>query len=200
MDFHTTAKYPAPLDEVLKMLTSEEFQRVRLADLPVTVKSIVIREVPDSGPASSATGGPASNAGAPANYAGAPADNVAPASDAKPKKVSVTTQVHAKPADLNLPSMADKFVPRAGVTVAMTETWNIETAESVLTVDSGGLPVNVAATSKLVDEGGAVTRKVEGSVTVSVPLFGKKLEQRAVQEMNAIVRAEETAAQKYLAN
>lgn len=180
MDFHTTAKYPAPLDEVLKMLTSEEFQRVRLADLPVTVKSVVIREVPSNEPASNGANGPAS--------------------DANPKKVAITTQVHAKPADLNLPSMADKFVPRAGVTVAMTETWNIETAESFLTVDTGSLPVNVAATSKLVEEGGAVTRKVEGSVAVSVPLFGKKLEQSAVEEFGEIIRAEEAAARKYLAN
>lgn len=164
MEFHATAKYPAPLDEVLKMLTSEEFQRVRLADLPVKIKSVQINDGP------------------------------------KNSEVTVTTQIHAKPADLNLPSMADKFIPRQGLTVAMTETWNIDSAQSVLTFDTGGLPVKVSATSKLIDEGDAVTRNVEGTVTVSVPIVGRKLEQRAVAEMGEIVRAEESAARKYLEN
>ncbi len=164
MEFHATAKYPAPLDEVLKMLTSEEFQRVRLADLPVKIKSVQINDGP------------------------------------KNSEVTVTTQIHAKPADLNLPSMADKFIPRQGLTVAMTETWNIDSAQSVLTFDTGGLPVKVSATSKLIDEGDAVTRNVEGTVTVSVPIVGRKLEQRAVTEMGEIVRAEESAARKYLEN
>lgn len=164
MEFHATAKYPAPLDEVLKMLTSEEFQRVRLADLPVKIKSVQINDGP------------------------------------KKSEVTVTTEIHAKPADLNLPSMADKFIPRQGLTVAMTETWNIDSAQSVLTFDTGGLPVKVSATSKLIDEGDAVTRNVEGTVTVSVPIVGRKLEQRAVAEMGEIVRAEESAARKYLEN
>lgn len=164
MEFHATAKYPAPLDEVLKMLTSEEFQRVRLADLPVKIKSVQINDGP------------------------------------KKSEVTVTTEIHAKPADLNLPSMADKFIPRQGLTVAMTETWNIDSSQSVLTFDTGGLPVKVSATSKLIDEGDAVTRNVEGTVTVSVPIVGRKLEQRAVAEMGEIVRAEESAARKYLEN
>ncbi|MDI9587755.1 MAG: DUF2505 domain-containing protein [Gleimia sp.] len=164
MEFHATAKYPAPLDEVLKMLTSEEFQRVRLADLPVKIKSVQINDGP------------------------------------KKSEVTVTTEIHAKPADLNLPSMADKFIPRQGLTVAMTETWNIDSAQSVLTFDTGGLPVKVSANSKLIDEGDAVTRNVEGTVTVSVPIVGRKLEQRAVAEMGEIVRAEESAARKYLEN
>jgi hypothetical protein len=164
VEFHATAKYPAPLDEVLKMLTSEEFQRVRLADLPVKIKSVQINDGP------------------------------------KKSEVTVTTEIHAKPADLNLPSMADKFIPRQGLTVAMTETWNIDSAQSVLTFDTGGLPVKVSANSKLIDEGDAVTRNVEGTVTVSVPIVGRKLEQRAVAEMGEIVRAEESAARKYLEN
>ncbi|MDO5049757.1 MAG: DUF2505 domain-containing protein [Actinomycetaceae bacterium] len=162
MEFRTQATYPAPFDEVLKMLTSEDFQRQRLAGLPVTIKSIKVED------------GPAAD------------------------QVTVITQIHAKPADLQLPNMVDRFIPRAGITVTMSDTWNTKTGDGILVFNTGNLPVKLAATSKLVDEGGSVTRTLDGMVTVRVPLMGGKLEKQAVQELDKIVRAEEAAAHKYL--
>lgn len=113
-------------------------------------------------------------------------------------RTEIITNVLAKPKELHLPSAADKFIPRSGINVKLTETWNMDTDDGVITVEMGSLPVSVAATSKLIDEGAACKRTFDGKISVSIPFIGKKLEKTAVEALPQIMEDEEAAAKRYL--
>lgn len=113
-------------------------------------------------------------------------------------RTSITTNVLAKPKELHLPAAANKFIPRAGITVKLNETWNMDTLNGVLSIEMGSLPVSVVATSDLIDEGAAVKRTFEGQISVSIPFMGKKLEKTAVEALDQIMKEEEAGAKRYL--
>lgn len=100
--------------------------------------------------------------------------------------------------DLKFPTMAKRFLPADGIRATISERWDTTTCEGVLTVDLGGLPVQLSATSHLDDNGHSVTRTVSGDLIVKVPMIGKKLESEAVKHVSEIVTAEEQAAADYL--
>lgn len=101
--------------------------------------------------------------------------------------------------ELRLPSMAKRFLPADGVRATITESWSNGGDTGEILLDLDGLPVEFTATSSLTESDSSVKRVVDGTIRVSVPLVGKKIETQAVKHINDIVRAEEQAARNYLA-
>ncbi|EEH64724.1 hypothetical protein HMPREF0044_0461 [Gleimia coleocanis DSM 15436] len=109
-----------------------------------------------------------------------------------------STNVQADPAELKLPPIAKKFIPEAGIKVQVREDWDRTAGTSTLEVDAGGLPVSVSGFSRLVSEGAQTKRITEVEVKVSIPLFGKKIEQVAVENIESLITAETQTFKKFI--
>lgn len=100
-----------------------------------------------------------------------------------------------------LPSAAQRFV-KSGLSVRLTETWGpvkagVRTGTTDIHVE--GAPVKAHATSTLRDRGSATTRQVEGEFSVSIPLVGRTVEQKAAGRVGMLFDAEVNAAKEWLA-
>ncbi|MDC4233879.1 DUF2505 domain-containing protein [Actinomyces sp. B33] len=94
-----------------------------------------------------------------------------------------------------LPAQARALVP-GDLDMTFTETWEGARAHTSLSVR--GAPVALSFDSTLTDSPAGAERVVGGDLTVSVPLFGRRIEQEALARFNLVVDAELAAAARWL--
>lgn len=101
-----------------------------------------------------------------------------------------------------VPANYRKLVP-ANLTATIVELWHPTAGDrsptGVMSVDFTGVPARARANFRLTETGETCERVIEGEVTVSIPLVGKKIEAKAVSMLERLVRAESKAAADYLA-
>ncbi|MDO5061298.1 MAG: DUF2505 domain-containing protein [Actinomycetaceae bacterium] len=108
------------------------------------------------------------------------------------------TDLEATVEALRLPPIAGKFIPPTGVKLQVRDEWDTSNNTGIIEVDAGGLPVSVKGFSKLVPEGGATKRIIDLEVKVSIPLFGKKIEQLVVDNLESVIRLETQAFESFI--
>lgn len=134
-----------------------------------------------------------------ARAAGSPASVKSVRVEALVSEIRVTTTAHVDTAVIDLPPVAQRFVPSSGIEVTFTETWNTIDNTGVIKVHADSLPVSMSATCAFIEEGETVRRDVNGKLKVNVPIIGRKLEQKAVAEVSKIAEHEQEVASHYLA-
>ncbi len=101
-----------------------------------------------------------------------------------------------------LPNAARRFV-RPGLTLHLVEKWSpVEggTRRGTTELTVSGAPVKARVVSVLTDAGESTTRRLEGDFSVSVPLVGRSIEQKAAGHVTQLFTVEQQAAQKWLAS
>ena len=102
-----------------------------------------------------------------------------------------------------LPAMAKKFL---GDEVVITEeqVWqplqSNGSATATLDVSIAGAPVNVSATMKLQGTDSSTVIIIEGTVKVSIPIFGGKAEEIIASELAGVMGEEQAAGDLWLAS
>lgn len=114
----------------------------------------------------------------------------------------VATSTGSVPAG-RLPSAVKRFV-RSAVSFRILESWNEAGADGsrsgTLDLDVKGAPVKVTASSTLAPTGdGRSTVTMEVDASVSVPLIGRSIEDRALGQAHRVVADEERRAGDWLA-
>lgn len=105
------------------------------------------------------------------------------------------------PAD-RVPDIARKFV---GNGVSMTQVDNVSApaadgARTVATeVKVNGIPVSASATQHLIPEGDKTRLDVNGEVSCSIPLVGKKIAAAAEPQVGRVLKVLGTSAEKWIA-
>lgn len=108
------------------------------------------------------------------------------------------TDLEATVGALRLPPIVGKFIPPSGVKLQVRDEWDTTNSNGIIEVDAGGLPVSVRGFSKLLPEGTATKRIIDLEVEVSIPLFGKKIEQLVVDNLESVVRLETQAFESFI--
>ncbi|MBM9466538.1 DUF2505 domain-containing protein [Nakamurella leprariae] len=110
--------------------------------------------------------------------------------DPGPDSVKIVTRQRV-PEDM-LPSMIRSFLPSAPV-IERTEQWRADGDGYLadLDVSVSGAPAGMTGTMELRPDGSGSTYTVTAQATVSVPLFGSKVEQMIVEQVQGILRREE---------
>ena len=96
----------------------------------------------------------------------------------------------------SLPSAVRKFA-KGAPEVAVEEKWDADDASARTVVKVGSFPVSVSFDSQLLPAEGGCERRLEGEVSVRIPLVGAKLEKQAVAHIDQINAVEERIAQQY---
>lgn len=129
---------------------------------------------------------------------------------ASPTQIRAVTVVTLNLEGLSLPPAAAKFLPAKGVSLRLEETWELAVGNGRLEVSVADLPVQAQAESQLVevdssivnssvDTGLSFTRRVSDvEIKVSIPFFGKKIEETLVTNLESVIRAENTTFQKFI--
>lgn len=101
-----------------------------------------------------------------------------------------------------VPQNYRRFVP-SSITATITELWHPVAGDrsptGVMTVEFTGVPAHARADFRLIASGETSERIFDGEVTVSIPLVGRAIEQKAVGMLERLVAAESAAASEYLA-
>lgn len=98
-----------------------------------------------------------------------------------------------------------KFRSLVGETieVVLIEAWAAPAADgsrsSTFSLDIHGVPVRVSGTQHLAPSGAGTTETYHGDVKASIPLFGRPIEQAAVNTVEKVVDVERRVALEYLA-
>lgn len=105
------------------------------------------------------------------------------------------------PAD-RVPDIARKFASN-GLNMTQTDRVSAPAADGSRTVDTDvkvkGMPVSATATQKLVAEGEQTRVDVEGEVSCSIPLVGKKIAAAAEPQVGRVLKVLGTSAEKWIA-
>ena len=133
-----------------------------------------------------------------ARAAGSPASVESVHVEALISEIRVTTKARIDAAVIDLPPVAQRFIPSSGIEITITETWNTTDNTGVIQVHADSLPVSMSATCAFIEEEEAVRRDVNGKLKVNVPIIGRKLEQKAVAEVSKIAEHEQEIASQYL--
>ncbi|CAM2811876.1 DUF2505 domain-containing protein [Actinomyces slackii] len=103
----------------------------------------------------------------------------------------------------SLPAVAAKIV-RSGVSFTVTESWGEPAADGSRTgaydIDVKGAPVRASATTSMAPQGETTVVTVDLDVSVTVPLVGKTIEEKAAGRIGAAVADEEARAAAWLAS
>ncbi|MCS4485255.1 DUF2505 domain-containing protein [Gleimia sp. 6138-11-ORH1] len=108
------------------------------------------------------------------------------------------TDLTASGTALKLPPVAQKFIPAAGLQLQVRDEWDTSNYTGIIEVDTGGLPVSVKGFSRLIPLESETKRIVELEVKVSIPLFGKKIEQQVVDNLESVASFETQAFTKFI--
>lgn len=135
-----------------------------------------------------------------ARFADSPAKVESVDVESSASEVRITTTVLGKAADLDLPSFAQRFIPASGARLSVVETWNTTNNTGTLSLKANGLPISLSGECVLIDEGATVRRDMKGTLAISVPLVGRRLESAMVEEIPKAVAEEERVARNYLAD
>lgn len=106
--------------------------------------------------------------------------------------IRTTAQVDASA----LPAAVRKFA-KGAPTVEVEERWDADEASARTAVKIGSFPVSVSFDSQLLPAEGGCERRLEGDVSVRIPLVGAKLEKQAVAHIDQINAIEARAAEQY---
>lgn len=111
------------------------------------------------------------------------------------------TTVRTIPAD-RVPDIARKFVSN-GVNMTQTDRVSAPASDGSRTVNTevkvNGMPVNAQATQSLVAQGEQTRVDVNGEVTCSIPLVGKKIAAAAEPQVGRVLKVLGTSAEKWIA-
>lgn len=101
-----------------------------------------------------------------------------------------------------VPDIARKFVGN-GVAMTQVDTVSAPAADGSRTVSTevkvNGVPVSAQATQKLTPEGEQTRLDVNGEVSCSIPLVGKKIAAVAEPQVGRVLKVLGTSAEKWLA-
>ena len=97
-----------------------------------------------------------------------------------------------------VPDIARKFVGN-GVAMTQVDTVSAPAADGSRTVKVNGIPVSAQATKKLTPEGEQTRLDVNGEVSCSIPLVGKKIAAAAEPQVGRVLKVLGTSAEKWLA-
>ncbi|MFD1507549.1 DUF2505 domain-containing protein [Georgenia yuyongxinii] len=88
------------------------------------------------------------------------------------------------------------------IEVVLIEAWAAPAANrsrsSTLSLDIHGVPVRVSGTQHLAASGAGTTETYDGEVKASIPLFGRPIEQAAVDTVGQVVDVERRIGLEYL--
>jgi hypothetical protein len=107
---------------------------------------------------------------------------------------------HSVPVEF-LPSTIRRFTGD-DLVLDRTETWRPRDAggyEGSVEVKVRGLPGSISGTQSLVDDGDGSVTDVEGTVSVSVPMVGSKIEGVVVEQVGQLLDAEDAFTRRWLA-
>ena len=101
-----------------------------------------------------------------------------------------------------VPDIARKFVG-SGVSMTQVDTVSAPAADGARTVSTevkvNGVPVSAQATQHLIPEGEQTRLDVNGEVSCSIPLVGKKIAAAAEPQVGRVLTVLGTSAEKWLA-
>ena len=101
-----------------------------------------------------------------------------------------------------VPDIARKFVGN-GVAMTQVDTVSAPAADGSRTVSTevkvNGVPVSAQATQKLTPEGEQTRLDVNGEVSCSIPLVGKKIAAAAEPQVGRVLKVLGSSAEKWLA-
>ncbi|WP_058233793.1 DUF2505 domain-containing protein [Devriesea agamarum] len=101
-----------------------------------------------------------------------------------------------------LPEKARAFAG-SGLDTTETQTWNAPEGDGsrhgTLVLEVSGMPVRVEAGVSVRPEGDSSRIDIDGDVNVKIPLLGARLEKAMAPRIANLLRAEEQAAARYLA-
>ena len=81
------------------------------------------------------------------------------------------------------------------------ETWRLRQDggyEGTFEVTVRGLPGTMTGTQKLTDSGGGAVTEIQGEATVSVPMVGGRIEKVVVEQVGALLDAEDAFTRRRL--
>lgn len=107
---------------------------------------------------------------------------------------------HSVPVEF-LPSAIRRFTGD-DLVLDRTETWRPRDAggyEGSVEVQVRGLPGSISGTQSLVDDGDGSVTDVEGTVSVSVPMVGSRIEGVVVEQVGQLLDAEDAFTRRWLA-
>jgi hypothetical protein len=107
---------------------------------------------------------------------------------------------HSVPVEF-LPSAIRRFTGD-DLVLERTETWRPRKAggyEGTVEVKVRGLPGSISGTQSLVDDGDGAVTDVEGTVSVSVPMVGSRIEGVVVEQVDQLLDAEDAFTRRWLA-
>ena len=111
------------------------------------------------------------------------------------------TTVRTIPSD-RVPDIARKFVSN-GVNMTQVDRVSAPAADGSRTVDTevkvNGMPVNAKASQALVSQGEQTRVDVNGEVSCSIPLVGKKIAASAEPQVGRVLKVLGTSAEKWTA-
>lgn len=115
-------------------------------------------------------------------------------------RISSTTRV-AVPTEM-LPAAAKRFIsPNTKATLA--EQWSRPSDDVIrgtMELSAAGVPGNIKLASVLTADGAKTKVTLNGTVVVTIPFLGKRLEAEAVKLAPMIVKGEQEASAEYLAS
>src|SRR3546814_106669 len=98
-----------------------------------------------------------------------------------------------------LPDFAKKFVP-AEMSITQRDSWDLKKRTGQLEVEVRGVPIKIAATMRLADEGKGSANTLSWNVSCGIPLIGGKLEKLLISDIQAKADADLAASRKILAD
>lgn len=107
---------------------------------------------------------------------------------------------HSVPVEF-LPSAIRRFTGD-DLVLDRTETWRPRDAggyDGSVEVKVRGLPGSISGTQSLVDDGDGAVTDVEGTVSVSVPMVGSRIEGVVVEQVGQLLDAEDAFTRRWLA-
>ncbi len=107
---------------------------------------------------------------------------------------------HSVPVEF-LPSAIRRFTGD-DLVLDRTETWKPRAAggyEGSVEVKVRGLPGTISGTQRLADDGSGSVTEVQGTVSVSVPMVGGKIEGVVVEQVSQLLDAEDAFTRRWLA-
>jgi len=106
---------------------------------------------------------------------------------------------HSVPVEF-LPSAIRRFTGD-DLVLDRVETWHLRTDgayDGTFEVTVRGLPGTMTGTQRLTDSGDGAVTEIEGEATVSVPMVGGRIERAVVEQVNALLDAEDEFTRRRL--
>lgn len=102
-----------------------------------------------------------------------------------------------------VPANYRRFVP-SSLSATLVEHWHPVAGDrsptGVMSMEFSGVPARARSDFRLTETGETSERVFDGELSVSIPLVGKAIEQKAVGMLERLVRAESKAAAEFLAH